>query len=147
VSASESPLPTSRILSRNGSRRACSQAAGVSVQCKLQVLALPCLRWSRQVLRPAFSSRTDQDEQLRFLTSFHASVHFSADRTDLCVCTRSTAVFHGTSLRTVQTHLCLCTKHCGVSRRVRPVSFVDDFVVLSLTRLHFSPDFPRFASF
>jgi hypothetical protein len=24
-----------------------AQAAGVSVQCKLQVLALPCLRWSR----------------------------------------------------------------------------------------------------
>jgi hypothetical protein len=58
---------------------------------------------------------------------------------------RSTSVC--TSLRTVQTHLCLCAKYCGVSRRVRPVSFVDDFVVLSLTRLHFSPDFPRFASF
>jgi hypothetical protein len=25
-----------------------AQAVGVSVQCKLQVLALPCLRWSRQ---------------------------------------------------------------------------------------------------
>ena len=51
------------------------------------------------------------------------------------------------SLRTVQTHLCLCAKYCGVSRRVRTVSFVDDFVVLALTRLHFSPVFPRFVSF
>jgi hypothetical protein len=51
-----------------------------------------------------------------------------------------------TSLRTVQTHLCLCAKYCGVSRRVRTVSF-DDFAVLALTRLHFSPDFARFVSF
>ncbi len=55
--------------------------------------------------------------------------------------------FTSTSLRTVHTHLCLCTKNCGVSRRVRPVSFVDDFDVLSLTLLHFSPVFPRFVSF
>jgi hypothetical protein len=26
------------------------------------------------------------------------------------------SVFHGTSLRTVHTHLCLCAKYCGVSR-------------------------------
>jgi hypothetical protein len=51
-----------------------------------------------------------------------------------------------TSLRTVQTHLCLCAKYCGVSRRVRRVSSVDDLVVLALTRLHFSTDFPRFVS-
>jgi hypothetical protein len=45
-----------------------------------------------------------------------------------------------TSLRTVQTHLCVCTKHCGVSRRVRPVSFVDD-VALSLTLPYFPGSF------
>ena len=41
-----------------------------------------------EVMSPAFSSRTDQDEQLRFLTSFHVSVHFSADRTDTSVFVR-----------------------------------------------------------
>jgi hypothetical protein len=44
----------------------------------------------------------------------------------ICVCARSTVVFHGV---------------------YGPVSFVDDFVVLALMRLHFSPDFPRFVSF
>ena len=103
---------------------------------------------ARQVLRPTFSSRTDQDEQLRFLASFHAQCALlCGPYRHFCVCARSTAVFHGTSLRTVRSHLCLCTKYCGVSRHVRPVSFVDDFVVLSLTRLHFSPVFPRFVSF
>jgi hypothetical protein len=40
----------------------------------------------------------------------------------------------------------LCAKYCGLSRRVRTVSFVDDLVVLALTRLHLFPDFPRFVS-
>jgi hypothetical protein len=41
-------------VSRPGADRAerASQAAGVSVQCKLQVLALPCLLGSRQVMSP-----------------------------------------------------------------------------------------------
>jgi hypothetical protein len=101
------------------------------MQCKLQVLALPCLLGSRQVMSPTLSSRKDLDLDERFLTPFHAQCTLlCGPYRHICVCARSTAVFHGTSLRTVQTHLCLCAKYCGVSRRVRTVSFVDDFVVL-----------------
>jgi hypothetical protein len=85
-------------VSRPGADRAerAAQAASVSVQCKLQVLALPRLLGSRQVLRPTFSSRTDPDEQLRFLASFH--VQFTllcGPYRHICVCARSTTVFHG----------------------------------------------------
>jgi len=129
------------------------QATACSASCR--PCALPSSpSGTRQVLRPTFSSRTDQDEQLRFLTSFHArcfTAPLCGPYTHICVCARSTAVFLGITLgitlRTVHTHLCLCAKYCGVSRRVRTVSFVDDFVVLALTCLHFSPVFPRFASF
>jgi hypothetical protein len=97
-----------------------AQAAGVSVQCKLQALALPCLHWVKTGYEPWRSA--------------HART-----RTNSCASLlRSTSVC--TSLRTVQTHLCLCAKYCGVSRRVRPVSFVDD-VVQSLTLLYFPGSF------
>jgi hypothetical protein len=83
-------------VSRPGADRAerASQAAGVSVQCKLQVLSLPCLLGFRQVLRPTFSSRTDLDE--RFLTLFHAQCTFlCGPYRHICVCAQSTSVFHG----------------------------------------------------
>ena len=51
---------------------------------------------------------------MRFLTLFHASVHFSADRTDLCVCARSTAVFYEHFFADCA-DTCLCTKHYGRS--------------------------------
>ena len=41
---------------------------------------------ARQVMSPTFGSRTDPDEQLRFLT--RSTLHFSADRTDTSVFVR-----------------------------------------------------------
>jgi hypothetical protein len=105
---------------------------------------------ARQVMSPTFSSRTDLcwTNSCSSLLRSTLSVHFSADRTDTSVFVREVLrCFTALLCGPVQTHLCSCAKYCGVSRRVRTVSFVDDFVVLSLTRLHFSPVFPRFVSF
>ena len=41
-----------------------------------------------------------------------------------------------TSLRTVQTHLFLCAMYCGVSRRVRTVSFVVNNLSQTVTPLN-----------
>jgi hypothetical protein len=119
-------------VSRPGADRAerAAQAAGVSVQCELQFLALP--------------SSLGQD-RLRQVMSPDVQLTHGPGRTVALPYSVPHSVY--TSLRTVQTHLCLCAKYCGVSRRVRTVSFVDDVAVLVLTRLHFSPDFPRFVSF
>jgi hypothetical protein len=51
-----------------------------------------------KVVIPTFSSRTEPDEQLRFLTPFHAQCTLlCGPYRHICVCARSTAVFHGTS--------------------------------------------------
>ena len=99
------PLPTSRILSRSGSRlELCSEPAGESVQVELQVLALP----SPLVCKIGSSP----DVQLTHGPGRIVALPYFVPR----------SVY--TSLRTVQTHLCLCAKYCNFSRLVR--SFVDE---------------------
>jgi hypothetical protein len=62
-----------------------AQAAGVSVQCKLQVLALPCLRWSRHQELPALqrkpilSSLAARRQSLRTRTGGGARRHIAHD--------------------------------------------------------------------
>jgi hypothetical protein len=115
---------------------ACSQAAGVSVQCKLQAAAFWC---------PLVKTGYSPGAQLTHGPGLRSLV--VPRKSSLCGPCRSLRLRakHGggltsTSLRTVQTHLCVCTKHCGVSRRVRPVSFVDG-VALSLTLPYFPGSF------
>jgi len=86
VSASEIPLPTSRILPRSGSRFV-QESYSPERSVRATVFALP---WS---LGYKTGASPDDHHTLRFLTPFHTY----------------------TSLRTVQTHLCLCAKYCGVS--------------------------------
>jgi hypothetical protein len=85
-------------VSRPGADRAerAAQGAGVSVQCELQVLALPRLLGSRQVMSP--------DVQLTHGPGRTVALPYFVPR----------SVY--TSLRTIQTHLCLCAKYCSVSR-------------------------------
>jgi hypothetical protein len=85
-------------VSRPGADRAerAAQAAGVSVQCELQVLALARLLGSRQVMSP--------DVQLTHGPGRTVALPYFVPR----------SVY--TSLRTVQTHLFLCAKYCSVSR-------------------------------
>jgi hypothetical protein len=79
-------------VSRPGADRAerAAQVAGVSVQCKLQVLALPCLLKSRHVMSP--------DVQLTHGPRRTVALPYFVPR----------SVY--TPLRTVQKHLCLCAK-------------------------------------
>ena len=88
-----SPCPL-RVSCPEADRALCRNPTVQSVQCELQSLRFRGPLGTRQVLRPTITSRTEPDDHtLRFLTPFHTY----------------------TSLRTVQTHLCLCAKYCGVS--------------------------------
>ena len=81
-----SPCPL-RVSCPGADRALCRNPTVQSVQCELQSLRFRGPLGTRQVLRPTITSRTEPKEHtLRFLTPFHAY----------------------TSLRTVQTHLCLC---------------------------------------
>ncbi len=95
--ARESPLPTSRILSRSGSRlKLCSKPAGESVQVELQVFALPC----------PLGCKTGSSPDVQLTHGPGRTVALP------CFVPRSVC----DSPRTVQTLLCLCAKYCSVSR-------------------------------
>ncbi len=147
MSASESPLPTSRILSRSGSRRACSPAAGSRASVpwvKTGLLArrsaharthcsppgaffgVSPLRTAAHVLvcaltRPLRTRRRITGFSPRFANALQdgRTLPYSVPR----------SVY--TSLRTVQTHLCVCAQSTAVFHGVYGRS------LLSLTRLHF----------
>ena len=132
MSASESPLPTSRILPQAGSR------PSVQRSCRLRRSGAP---WLRQVMSPGV--QLTHGPGLRSLIV--PRQHYSADRTDLCVCAQSTAL--RALLCGLYRNICVCARSTVVfSRRVRPVSFVDD-VVLSLTLPYFPGSFLQAAAF
>jgi hypothetical protein len=123
-----------------GSRNVQQACCTLSVQCELQARACSASCRSLRL-------RVSGQNRLWALTSSSHTAEPDEHSCASLLVPRSV----DTSLRTVQTHLCLCAKYCSVSRTVyvyrRTVSFVDDLVALALTRLHFSPDFPRFVSF
>ena len=119
------PCPL-RVSCPGADRALYNQSEGQSVQCELQVFALP---WPL-----GYKTGSSPDVQLTHGTGRTVALPYSVPRYTslrtvghMCVCARSTAVFHGVYGRSA-------------------LSF-DDFAVLTLTRLHFSPVFPRFVSF
>ena len=121
------PCPLRVSYLRPDHARACSVAAGCGVLVPRGLDRLLARRSAHARTRTALLSRSTQAVALR-------TVQISASAP------KALWWFTSTSLRTVQTHLCVCTKYCGVSRRVRPVSFVDG-VVLSLTLPYFPGSF------
>jgi hypothetical protein len=73
-----------------------AQAAGVSVQCKLQVLTLPCLPWFNTGSSPGvqLTHGPGRTVALPYFVPRQCALLCGPYR-HICVCARSTAVFHG----------------------------------------------------